>query len=73
VTIEQGQFNIVRLAGADSSFEVSKVEFSTADVDKGAFPHYMLKEIFEQPNALRDAMRGRLSVENRAPNLADST
>jgi len=69
VTIEQGQFNIVSLAGADSSFEVSKVEFSTEDVDKGAFPHYMLKEIFDQPNALRDAMRGRLSVEESSAKL----
>jgi len=69
VTIEEGQFNIVRLAGADSSFEVSKVEFTTEDVDKGAFPHYMLKEIFEQPNALRDAMRGRLSAEESSAKL----
>jgi glutamine---fructose-6-phosphate transaminase (isomerizing) len=69
VTIEQEQFNIVRLAGADSSFEVSKVEFTTEDVDKGAYPHYMLKEIFEQPNALRDAMRGRLSIEESTAKL----
>ncbi len=63
VTIERNQFDIVSLAGADSSFQVSKVEFTTEDVDKGAYPHYMLKEIFEQPNAIRDAMRGRLSSE----------
>jgi glucosamine--fructose-6-phosphate aminotransferase (isomerizing) len=69
VTIEDDKFKIVRLAGADSSFEVSKVEFTTEDVDKGAFPHYMLKEIFEQPNALRDAMRGRLSVEESTAKL----
>lgn len=29
-------------------------------VDRGGFPHYMLKEIFEQPESLRNAMRGRL-------------
>jgi glucosamine--fructose-6-phosphate aminotransferase (isomerizing) len=69
VTIEPDKFNIVRLAGADSSFEVSKVEFTTEDVDKGAFPHYMLKEIFEQPNALRDAMRGRLLIEESTAKL----
>jgi glucosamine--fructose-6-phosphate aminotransferase (isomerizing) len=63
VTIERDQFDIVSLAGAGPSFQVSKVEFTTEDVDKGAFPHYMLKEIFEQPNAVRDAMRGDLSVE----------
>jgi len=69
VSIEEERFNIVRLAGAGSTFEVSKVEFTTEDVDKGAFPHYMLKEIFEQPNALRDAMRGRLSVEESTAKL----
>jgi glucosamine--fructose-6-phosphate aminotransferase (isomerizing) len=69
VTIEQEQFAIVRLAGADSAFEVSKVEFTTEDVDRGAFPHFMLKEIFEQPNALRDAMRGRLSIEESTAKL----
>jgi glucosamine--fructose-6-phosphate aminotransferase (isomerizing) len=63
VSIERNQFDIVSLAGADSSFHVSKVDFTTEDVDKGAYPHYMLKEIFEQPNAMRDAMRGRLSID----------
>jgi glucosamine--fructose-6-phosphate aminotransferase (isomerizing) len=63
VAIERNQFDIVSLAGADSSFHVSKIDFTTEDVDKGAYPHYMLKEIFEQPNAIRDAMRGRLSIE----------
>ena len=63
VSIERNQFDIVSLAGADSSFHVSKVDFTTEDVDKGAYPHYMLKEIFEQPNAIRDAMRGRLSID----------
>ena len=63
VAIERDQFNIVSLAGADTSFEVSKVEFTTEDVDRGAYPHFMLKEIFEQPNSIRDAMRGRLSIE----------
>jgi glucosamine--fructose-6-phosphate aminotransferase (isomerizing) len=63
VTIERDQFDIVSLAGVSPSFRLSKVEFTTEDVDKGAFPHYMLKEIFDQPNAIRDAMRGRLSLE----------
>ena len=39
------------------------------DVDKGDFPHYMLKEIFEQPNSMRDAMRGRLSIEEATAKL----
>jgi glucosamine--fructose-6-phosphate aminotransferase (isomerizing) len=64
VTVERDHFAITSLAGADAKFEVSQVEFTTEDADKGVYPHYMLKEIFEQPNAIRDAMRGRLSAED---------
>ena len=62
-------FDISTLAGSDASFQVSKVEFQAEDVDKGAFPHYMLKEIFEQPNTVRDALRGRLSTEEATAKL----
>jgi glutamine---fructose-6-phosphate transaminase (isomerizing) len=69
VAIERDQFNVVSLAGADTSFQVSKVEFTAEDVDKGAYAHFMLKEIFEQPNSIRDAMRGRLSIEESTAKL----
>jgi glucosamine--fructose-6-phosphate aminotransferase (isomerizing) len=52
-----------------SELPVSKVEFMAEDVDKGKFAHYMLKEIFEQPNSVRDAMRGRLSIEEATAKL----
>jgi glucosamine--fructose-6-phosphate aminotransferase (isomerizing) len=69
VTVERDNFDIVSLAGADTRFEVSHVEFTIEDADKGQYPHYMLKEIFEQPDAIRDAMRGRLSVEESTAKL----
>ncbi len=69
VAIERDQFDISSLVGTDPSFQVSKVEFSTEDVSQGSYPHYMLKEIFEQPNAIRDAMRGRLSTEESTAKL----
>ena len=56
-------FEITSLLGGASGYEVTKVEFSEADVSKGDYPHYMLKEIFEQPETIQDAMRGRLSRE----------
>ncbi|HJT76665.1 MAG TPA: glutamine--fructose-6-phosphate transaminase (isomerizing) [Gemmataceae bacterium] len=40
---------------------VHRIEWDVGDADKGAFEHYMLKEIYEQPEALENAMRGRLS------------
>ena len=50
--------------------QISKVEFSAEDIKKGDYPHYMLKEIFEQPGSVRDAMRGRLSTKNAPPSSA---
>src|ERR1700756_5684923 len=69
VTVERDHFDIVSLAGTDATFHVSKVEFTHEDAEKGAYPHYMLKEIFEQPGAVRDAMRGRLSAEESTAKL----
>src|SRR5437762_4525198 len=57
------KFEITSLAGDSTEHPVSKVEFTAEDIKKGDFPHYMLKEIFEQPNTVRDAMRGRLNQD----------
>lgn len=62
-------FEISTVSGSGADFQVSKVEFSAEAVDKGKFPHYMLKEIYEQPNSIRDAMRGRLSAEEATAKL----
>jgi glucosamine--fructose-6-phosphate aminotransferase (isomerizing) len=62
-TLTRDDFEVSSLLGGASGYEVTKVEFSAEDVDKGEFPHYMLKEIYEQPSTIVDAMRGRLSRE----------
>ena len=67
--LDRDNFEITSLLGGSSGFEVSKVEFSADDVSKGDYPHYMLKEIFEQPETIRDAMRGRLSKEEATAKL----
>jgi glucosamine--fructose-6-phosphate aminotransferase (isomerizing) len=43
---------------------VERLELAAHDVDLDGFPHYMLKEIFEQPESLANTMRGRLDEEN---------
>ena len=63
VAVERDRFEISSVAGESGNYEVSKVEFTDEDIKKGDYPHYMLKEIFEQPGSVRDAMRGRLSTE----------
>ena len=64
VALERDKFEISSLAGESGDHRVSKVEFAAEDIKKGDFQHYMLKEIFEQPNTVRDAMRGRLGLED---------
>jgi glutamine---fructose-6-phosphate transaminase (isomerizing) len=63
VAVERDKFEITSVAGEGGNYQLSKVEFSDADIKKGDYPYYMLKEIFEQPGSVRDAMRGRLSPE----------
>lgn len=63
VAVEPDKFEISSLAGETGNHAISKVEFTAEDIKKGDYPHYMLKEIFEQPGSVRDALRGRLSVE----------
>ncbi|MDT8340209.1 MAG: glutamine--fructose-6-phosphate transaminase (isomerizing) [Longimicrobiales bacterium] len=48
---------------------VHRVNWDLAAIEKGGFPHFMLKEIFEQPDSLRDVMRGRLLTEDGAVRL----
>src|SRR5262249_26383103 len=69
VAIECDKFEISSIDGAIGQRTVSKVEFTAEDIKRGDFPHYMLKEIFEQPNSTRDAMRGRLSLEESTAKL----
>ena len=46
-------FEITSLAGGgQSSYEVSQVDFAEEEVEQGEFPHFMLKEIFEQPESI---------------------
>jgi glucosamine--fructose-6-phosphate aminotransferase (isomerizing) len=63
------EFSIHSLTGAGCSYEINTVEFGAEEVSKGDYPHYMLKEIFEQPRSLRDTMRGRLSREEATTKL----
>ncbi|MBQ6789843.1 MAG: glutamine--fructose-6-phosphate transaminase (isomerizing) [Paludibacteraceae bacterium] len=48
--------------------EIKRLELSLSQLEKGGYPHFMLKEIFEQPRTLIDSMRGRVNV--RQDNIA---
>lgn len=67
--LDEDGFEITTVSGSASGYEVSTVDFSEEEVGKGDYPHYMLKEIFEQPDSICDAMRGRLAREEATGRL----
>ncbi len=54
---------IVDVIGTHLEHEIQTVDLKLGQIEKGGFPHFMLKEIFEQPDCLRDCMRGRINTE----------
>ncbi len=61
VYLTEDEFTVETIDGDESAYEVSQVEFTLEQTEKGEFPHYMLKEIFEQPTSIQNAFRGRLN------------
>jgi glucosamine--fructose-6-phosphate aminotransferase (isomerizing) len=64
VSLTTERYDVSSMAGGAAQVKVSRITFTADDAEKGEYPHYMLKEIFEQPQSLRNAMRGRLSRDD---------
>lgn len=69
VSLTAERFTISTLEGNGAHYNVTTVEDNLQDSDKGDYPHYMLKEIFEQTRTIQDAMRGRLSIDEATAKL----
>ncbi len=62
--MERGkQIRITDLSKVEVTPIVKKLELNLNEIEKGGFPHFMLKEIYEQPHTLETAMQGRLNPE----------
>ncbi|MBZ5560981.1 MAG: glutamine--fructose-6-phosphate transaminase (isomerizing) [Acidobacteriia bacterium] len=60
-SLEPGRFAITTLENRAVSREVKPLEIGPEAMERGNFPHFMLKEIFEQPEAVENALRGRIN------------
>ena len=71
--IHEGSLNIHRLKKDDGTTSnvrtIQTIEIELQEIMKGKFDHFMQKEIFEQPESVINAMRGRLDVENKVVTL----
>ena len=57
------ELKVVSILGEEQELTVKKVDIDLGQIEKGGYPHFMLKEIFEQPDCLTNCMRGRINVE----------
>ena len=59
--IKRGEkLRVITNDNKSSSIDVQTLNMSVSQLEKGGYAHFMLKEIFEQPNSIRDCIRGRI-------------
>jgi glucosamine--fructose-6-phosphate aminotransferase (isomerizing) len=61
--VTRDHYMVKTIENVEQHKRVTELDFSLEKIEKGGFEHFMLKEIFEQPEVMRDVMRGRVRVE----------
>ena len=69
VTVSRDDFQVSTIEAAAVSPQIREVEFAAEETERGKFPHFMLKEIFEQPQAVQNAFRGRINHDEATARL----
>ena len=57
------ELKVVNLLNREQNPSVQTIEINLGQIEKGGYPHFMLKEIFEQPDCLKTCMCGRINAE----------
>ena len=63
VMVPGEELKVVDIFNEKQNAEVKKIQINIGQIEKGGFPHFMLKEIFEQPDCLKTCMLGRINAE----------
>ena len=67
--VRPDDYRILDLAAVEKVKAVTRVDWDLAKIERGGYPHFMLKEIMEQPESLRNTLRGRLLEEEGTAHL----
>ncbi|MGH7672764.1 MAG: glutamine--fructose-6-phosphate transaminase (isomerizing) [Gemmatimonadales bacterium] len=62
--VHPGDYRILDLAAVEQEKAVTQVDWDLATIERGGYAHFMIKEIMEQPESLRNTLRGRLLEED---------
>lgn len=68
-TITKNSYSVKTIEDVELTKEVHELAISIDEIEKAGYPHFMLKEIFEQPRSIADCMRGRVNTENNSIQL----
>ena len=69
--IRRGEpLKIITTDNESAKIDIQTLKLSVSQLEKGGFPHFMLKEIFEQPRTIRDCVRGRIGNTGSAVTLS---
>jgi glutamine---fructose-6-phosphate transaminase (isomerizing) len=68
-TITPKKFKVINLGTDTPNVQISKLEFNQEDTVRGRHAHFMLKEIYEQPRTVENALRGRVDHKNATAHL----
>jgi glucosamine--fructose-6-phosphate aminotransferase (isomerizing) len=71
VTVRPGSATIKNAAGASVSRAPQRIAWDPVQAEKGGYRHFMLKEIHEQPRAVRDSLLGRIGLEEGGVHLEE--
>lgn len=71
VVITENGVKVMDAAGNEVTKEVFHVKWDAVAAEKCGYPHFMLKEIYEQPKAIRDTLAGRVAEDNQKINLKE--
>jgi glutamine---fructose-6-phosphate transaminase (isomerizing) len=67
--LERSGYRIIDLNATQITRDVSSIDWDLDMIERGGFPHFMLKEIFEQPTTIENTMRGRLLLDEGTAKL----
>lgn len=67
--IRRDGYEVKTIRNAPLTKEVHELALSIEQIEKAGYPHFMLKEIYEQPNSISDCLRGRVKVEENTIRL----
>ena len=67
--LERDGYRIIDMQALPMTRAVSSIDWDLDMIERGGFPHFMLKEIFEQPTTIENTMRGRLLAEDGTAKL----